>query len=216
MVAPTSAASSYLLSPVVERLGFGPVTFTVADTLDMVAQGILPEDSSVELLNGVLVYRDRFDLKEGEIVAGAQHDFVVTALSKLSLSIDNDSRHLRTQATLVCSERHAPIPDAFVLRGGVRDYTDRLPAASDAWCVIEVAGSSYERDAGEKLAGYARASIPQYVIVNLNNRTAEIYTNPDPAAGTYAAPQVVHEGQSLSLRIGESEFFTFVLGGILP
>lgn len=55
-----------------------------------------------------------------------------------------------------------------------------------------------------------------YVIVNLNNRTAEIYTSPTPAAGTYEAPQVVPDGQSLSLRVGESEFFTFVLGGILP
>jgi Uma2 family endonuclease len=140
----------------------------------------------------------------------------VTALSKLSLSIDNDSRHLRTQATLVCGDRHAPIPDALVLRGGVRDYTDRLPTASDAWCVIEVAGSSYDRDAGEKLVGYARAGVREYVIVNLINRTAELYTNPDPVAGTYGPPQVVTESQSLSLRVGESERFAFRLSEILP
>jgi hypothetical protein len=103
-------------TPTVWRMGFGPVRFSVSDALSMVEQGILPEDASVELLDGSLVYRDRFDLKGSEVVAGIQHDYVVTALSQLSRLIDNPDRHVRTHTTLVCSESHAPIPDFLILR----------------------------------------------------------------------------------------------------
>jgi hypothetical protein len=200
----------------VQRMGWGPVTFTIDDALNMVAQGILPEDSSVELLNGALVYRDHFDLKGGEVVAGVQHDYVVTALSELSAKLNNAFRHVRTQTTLVCQERHAPIPDAVILRGSIRGYSARYPTAADAFCVVEVADSSYERDAGEKLQAYARADVAQYVIVNLRNRTAEVYTSPNPSAEAYAPPLVVSEGQSLDLRVGDHETLAVPLAELLP
>ena len=202
--------------PIVRLMGYGPVRFTLRDALGMVEQGILPEDSTVELLDGSLVYRDRFDLRGGEVVAGIKHDYVVTALSDLGAAMKDSRRHMRTQTTLVCGERHAPIPDAMILRGASADYRQRQPAAADAFCVVEVADSSYERNAGEKLAGYARAGVGQYVIINLRNRTAEVYTGPDPAAGTYPPPEVIPEGQSLSIRVGEGELFAVPLAEVLP
>src|SRR5688500_2545667 len=160
MVAPTNSTSSRgarTAHPVVQRMGIGPVRFSIHDALQMVQGGILPEDSTVELLDGELIHRDRFDLRGDEVVEGVRHHYVITALGELQGRINDARRHLRTQSTLVCSETHAPIPDAVVLRGALADYRDRLPAAADVWCVIEVADSSYERDTGEKLAGYARA-----------------------------------------------------------
>jgi hypothetical protein len=200
----------------VQRMGFGAVTFTVDDSLRMVAQGLLPEDSTVELLDGILVYRDRFDLKGGEIVPGVHHDYVVTLLAELGPSIKNESRHLRTEKTLVCEQRSAPIPDAFIAKGALRDYAERYPTAADVWCVIEVADSSYERDAGEKLIGYARAGVGQYIIINLRNRTAEVYSEPNEQAGTYAQQVVVAAEAELSLTVGDNEFFSFPLATLLP
>jgi len=200
----------------VRRLGFGPVRFSIHDALAMVRQGIIAEDATVELLDGQLLYRDRFDLRGDQIVEGIKHNYVVTALGELRDQINNDQRHVRTQSTLVCSETHAPIPDAVVLRDVLRAYRDRLPVAADALCVVEVADASYERDSGEKLAAYARAGIAQYVIVNLRNRTAEIYTNPNPSAGTYPPPQVITADGSLPLRVGEAEFLSVPMGRVLP
>lgn len=197
-------------------MGIGPVRFTIHDALQMVERGILPEDSTVELLEGELVYRDRFDLRGDQIVEGVRHNYVITALGDLQGRVNDGRRHLRTQSTLICSDTHAPIPAAVVLRGTLDDYRDRLPAAADAWCVIEVADSSYERDTGEKFAGYARAGVTQYIVVNLRNRTAEIYTNPDTAGGTYPAPQVVREAEVLGLRVGEGEVFSVTLSEVLP
>lgn len=219
MVAPTGSTSSpgpRVASLSVTRMGFGPVRFTIHDALRMVEGGVLPEDSTVELIDGEFVYRDRFDLKGDRIVEGVGHNFVVGAFDDLAARVNTSARYLRTQCTLVCADGYAPIPDVVVLRGGRTDYRTRLPTAGDAFCVVEVADSSYERDAGEKLRGYARAGVAQYVIVNLRNRTAEVYTNPDPAAGTYAAPEVVAGRQALSLRVGDGEVFVVTLAEVLP
>jgi Uma2 family endonuclease len=200
----------------VRRLGYGPVRFTVSDALEMVEQGILPEDGRIELLEGSLVYRDRFDLRGDEIVEGPKHTYVIAAIAQISPRIDNERRHLRTQSTLICSETHAPIPDAVVLRGSLSDYRDRLPTAADAFCVIEVADSSYERDTGEKLTGYAKAGIRQYVIINLRARTAEVFIDPDASKGIYPPAQVVNENENLSLHVSEQELFTLVLSALMP
>lgn len=75
---------------------------------------------------------------------------------------------------------------------------------------------SDKADCGEKLVVYARAGVRQCIILNLRNRTAEVYTNPDAAAGTYPPPQVIAEGDSLALRVGEAEHFTLPLADMLP
>jgi Uma2 family endonuclease len=197
-------------------MGYGPVRFTLADARSMIEKGIIPEDSTVELLEGSLIYRDRFDLRGGEVAEGLKHNYVIDALAGLAAKMNDDRRHLRTQSTLVCSDTHAPIPDGVVLRGVRQDYRDRLPTAADAFCVVEVADSSYERDVGEKLQAYARAGIQQYVIINLRNRTAEIYTGPDVTAGAYGRPLIVLEDQILELRVSDKEFYSVRLGDLLP
>jgi putative restriction endonuclease len=212
----TSLHGARTMNAVVQRMGIGPVRFTIHDALQMVERGILPEDATIELLEGELVYRDRFDLRGDHIVEGVRHNYVITALGDLQIRVNDGRRDLRTQSTLICSDTHAPIPDAVVLRGTLDDYSARLPSAADAWCVVEVADSSYERDTGEKLAGYARAGVAQYIVINLRNRTAEVYTHPDPAAGTYPAPRVVREAEILHMRVGEEEVFAITLSEVLP
>lgn len=203
-------------SAAVRSEGFGPLRFTVEDTLCMVAHGILPEDSTIELLDGSLMYRDRFGLRGGEIVEGLDHNYVVSALAELAARINSDSRHLRTQSTLICSETHAPIPDAMVLRGPRTNYRDHLPTAAEALCVVEVADSSYERDAGLKLEGYARAGVLQYVIINLRNQTAEVYTNPNSDTGSYSTPLIIPADGMLWLRVGDTENFPLSPRDLLP
>jgi hypothetical protein len=189
--------------------------FTRRDVETLVKQGIIPEDASTELLSGLVVLKDRAARGEDPLTIGSEHRKTVERLSDLRSRISNSRRHVQSQQPLVCSETHVPEPDFDIIRGTLDDYDDN-PNASDAWCVVEVSDASYERDAREKLAGYARAGVVQYIILNLRNRTAEVYTNPDAAAGTYAPPQVVPETQPLALRVGEDEFFTVVLAEVLP
>ena len=90
---------------------------------------------------------------------GVNHNYVVSSLADLAGKINNEARHLRTQSTLICSEIHAPIPDAWCCKVREQIIATASPLAADAFCVIEVADSSYERDAGEKLIGYARSRV---------------------------------------------------------
>jgi Uma2 family endonuclease len=189
--------------------------FTRDDVEALVRLGIVPEDASTELLQGILVHTDRSACGEDPLSVGDDHTKCVELLSNLRISINSEMRHARSQQPLICDDDAEPQPDFMILRGTIRDYSSK-PIAADAFCVIEVADSSYERDSGFKLAGYARAGIPQYIIINLRNRTAEVYTKPDTAAGTYAAPVIITEKDALSVRVGESEMFEIRLEQLLP
>ena len=189
--------------------------FTRRDTEDLVRLGIIPEDASTELLDGLVVLKDRAATGEDPFMIGKNHCKAVERLSDLRTRISDGRRHVQSQQPIVCSETHVPEPDFAVIRGTLDEYDD-LPAATDAFSVVEVADASYERDSGEKRVGYARAGVAQYIVLNLRNRTAEVYTHPDTSAGSYASLHVVAEDQPLLLRVGESEFFPVALADILP
>jgi hypothetical protein len=234
MVAPTATITDPFPPPadwIATRTAF-QVLLTIKDVEAMVKAGVVPEDATTELLHGALLYVDRadagdppldpreyvrrFDLKGGAAVEGVDHNYVLSGLAELAGAINSPLRHLRTQSTFICSETHAPIPDGVILRGPRVAYRGKHAVAADAFSVVEVADSSYEKDSGEKLFGYARAGIPQYIIINLRNRTAEVYTNPDAASGTYSTPVILIESQELQLRVGEGEYFSVPLADLLP
>jgi Uma2 family endonuclease len=189
--------------------------FTRRDAETLVRMGIIPEDASTELLNGLIVLKDRADRGQDPFMVGNNHRKSVERFSNLRAQINNERRYVQSQQPLVCTETHVPEPDFAVIRGRIEDYTE-LPTAADAFCVVEVADASFERDAGEKLTAYAKAAIAQYVILNLRNNTAQVYTMPDKEAGTYPLPQIITAEDSLLLRVGESESLSVPLRDVLP
>jgi hypothetical protein len=193
------------------------LTFTRADLAALSRMGLVPEDASTELLDGVIVHTDRAATGEDVLRVGREHRICVERLSNLRTQINSDSRHVQSQQPLACGDNREPQPDFMVIKGRLEDVGEDGPWAADAFCVVEVADSSYERDAGVKLATYARAGVPQYVIVNLRNRTAEVYAGPDAAAGTYSPPTIVGADGVLTLRVGgDGEPFAVPLADVLP
>ncbi len=189
--------------------------FTRRDAEALVRMGIVPEDASTELLNGLIVLKDRAAVGQDPTMIGRDHVKSVEKLSDLRTRINTVDRHVRSQQPLVCSDTHQPEPDFMVLRGALDDYAD-LPAAADAFCVVEVADASYERDTGEKLAAYPWAGVVQYVVLNLRNRTAEVYAEPDRERGTYQPPQVMAASDMLTLGVGDGDGFAVRLTDVLP
>jgi Uma2 family endonuclease len=192
------------------------VRFTVDDVLSMIRRKSLAEDARTELLNGYIVQVDRSSVGGDPSMHSPGHRKSVRLLTALVGKIDSPLRTTQIQLPIVCAERQMPEPDFAVVRGTDDDFTDGLPPASEVHCVVEVADSSLERDRGEKLPIYARAGIPQYIIINLRNRTAEVYANPDSAAGTYPPATIVTEQQRLALRVGDAELFSVDLASLLP
>lgn len=181
----------------------------------LIDEGILPEDGSYELLHGLILKKDNGTLGEQTLGHKPPHALVVALLSSLIVRVNNLQRHLRIQLPVVLGPEDAPEPDASIVRGTARDYSQRLPGAGDVFCVIEVAHSSLERDENEKLPMYAAAGIPQCVLINLRNGVVEDYTEPNTAAATYGRRLTLSKGQLIRLTLG-TEFLDVDVAELLP
>lgn len=69
-----------------------------------------------------------------------------------------------------------PEPDLVVVRGVIRDFSESHPQT--AHLIVEIADTSliYDREVNGSL--YAKAGIPEYWILNLNDQQLEIYSDP--------------------------------------
>jgi hypothetical protein len=190
------------------------VRITTDQYHQMIEQGIIPEDATTELLDGVIVYKDRGDTGDEPMGHGPAHRLAVRLLTRLAATIDSPFRHLQVQLPIQLSALNEPEPDGAVILGSDRDFGDHLPKASDVACIVEIAQSSLERDAGDKLPSYALAEIPQYVIVNLREGRVEVHA--DPVAGGYRSRTIVGKGQKVRLNLGKGEWLEVDAGDMLP
>jgi Uma2 family endonuclease len=102
----------------------------------------------------------------------------------------------------------------------VRDYSGRHPGPADVALVVEIADESLLRDRGEKLAIYAAAGIAEYWIVNLLDRTLEVYRKPKPvkarARAGYAARRVYKLGAACGLKLDRVQLGAIDVAAIMP
>ncbi len=191
------------------------VPLTVEQYHRMIDEGILPEDSGIELLDGMLVPKDRGDAGADPMVVGEEHAYAVNQLASLLVRLDRGRMHIQTQQPVAIPDAGGePEPDAAIV---LRPVTEPgKPGAADVSCVIEVAGSSLERDRTTKLRHYARGNIPQYLIVNLAERTVEEHLRPDVSTGTYARAVIHAPGDSLKLHLDGDERLIVRVGDLLP
>ena len=180
----------------------GMVRYTVDDVLRMIRSGVIPEDATTELLDGFVVLKDRGEYGGDPLLHGRKHIAAIRRLTALSVKIQSTNRFAQVQLPLVCSDLQMPEPDFAIVRGTEQNYSERLPGAQDTFVVIEAADSSLERDQNEKLAIYAAAGVPQYLIINLRNSTIEQYTDPDPQSATYRTKATFTRDDKLVLSGG--------------
>ena len=219
MVATMTLAERFAPSSPPEFAGPGrlrPIRFTWDEVQELVRLGIVPEDASVELLDGLIVPVERGTNGEESSVPGRLHTIVVERMSDFRTRINGPTRHVETQQSLRCSPTFVPLPDFAVIRGRLQDYLSDPPEANDAWCVVEVADTSLRRDAETKRAAYAAGGVRQYVVIDLPKRRALVYERPDVAGRSYPPPTIVEAEGTLRLRIGNDEFFDVALAELLP
>ncbi len=182
----------------------------------MLDVGILRDGDPVELLDGMLVYKDRSAAGEDPMSLGRRNVMAVNMLSDLNPVVRKHRCHILGQAPITLGSNDEPEPDGAVVRGKLTDYPDEHPTASDVLAMIEVSDSSLEQDRTRKARLYASAGIPQYVIVNLVDDRVEVLTQPRAKQGKYA--QVVHlkAGASLSLNCGAGKRVQIAVNDLLP
>jgi Uma2 family endonuclease len=169
--------------------------FTVAEYEQISRLGILDEDSNVELLEGWIVPK---------MTKYPPHDGTIDLVQFLLMQMLPTGWFPRVQNVVVTLDSE-PEPDIAVVRGRPGDYRGRHPTGADVGLIIEVADSTVKRDR-RKAGIYARAGIPHYWIVNLDQRQIETYAQP-----TGAAAEAVY--QSRQLLRGGDDTLTVTLDG---
>jgi hypothetical protein len=161
-----------------------------------------------------MVRKDRGDAGGDPMTVGDAHAYVVTQLAYLGLRLDPAISHLQTQQPVVIPEAGEPEPDAAIV---LRPVTAAgKPRAEHISCVVEVAGTSLNRDRTTKLRHYARGGIAQYVILVLSDRTAEEYLEPDRNAGSYRRRTVHPSRATLGLRVADGATLPVALADLFP
>ncbi len=89
--------------------------------------------------------------------------------------------------------RNNPIPDVSVTRQEVMAYAARFPGPDDLILVAEVSDSSLAYDLGPKVLLYAKASIPEYWVLDIAGRRLLVHRQ--PGQNGYADIQVYAEGE---------------------
>jgi Uma2 family endonuclease len=142
--------------------------FRVDQYEKMIEAGVLTSADRVELIEGIVVQKMTQYPPHAVAI-----DYTLDALRPLL----PDGWRLREQKPIKLSDSE-PEPDLVVVRGPLQRYERRHPGPRDIALLIEVADTSLEGDRQEKGRMYARARIPVYWIINLNDRQVEVYTEP--------------------------------------
>lgn len=182
----------------------------------MIANGDLEEGAPFELLDGMIVRKDRSHRGEDPMTVGKGHAWTVQNLSRLNRSLEPLGCLVRVQQPVTLPDHDEPEPDGAVVRGGNDDYLRNHPGPTDVLCLFEVADSSLRRDRTVKLRIYADHGIERYVILNLVDRVAEVYMQPRVGSGRYDRSETLGVGDILSLPTPVGGPFEIGVGELLP
>lgn len=153
---------------------------------------------------GILHEDDRIELIEGELVEmapiGGEHATIVSILTMILARQCDPSQWVHVQNPLRLDRGSEPQPDLVLAKliPGLRD----VPNFKDALLVIEVSDSTYNYDRKIKAPLYARAGVPEFWIVDCQNRRVEIHA--DAKDDGYANIIVVDDSATLTPRLAEN------------
>ncbi len=156
--------------------------FTVEEYHRMGETGLLKPDARVELLDGQII--DMMPI-------GPFHAGTTNRLAKLFIRLSEDRWHVAIQTPVRLTAHSEPQPDVMLLKPVPDDYTGRHPGPEDVFLLIEVADSTLTYDRGAKLPAYGRAGIQEVWIINLPERSIEVYREPHYLG--YASKNVLRE-----------------------
>jgi hypothetical protein len=176
------------MARVVTRAPRRPSGYTADEYLGLVDEGVLGADDRVELLEGLIVIREPQNPSHASGVWRA-HRVLERAVG--------DRAIVRGQLDYIAGPRSVPEPDVAVVPAVPDGYASAHPA--HAHLVLEVAHSSLAQDRLTKCFIYAKANIPQYVIVNLRDDCVENHVAPSPPRRRYRERTVLVRGERLRL-----------------
>jgi len=124
--------------------------------------GILPEDSRVELIDGIVAVREPI---------GSHHAGTVNALGHLWMSRLGGRAIVQVQNPVEFPEELSELqPDIALLRPRPDFYRAAHPRAADVLLLIEVADTTLRLDRRVKIPLYGRAGVLEAWLLDLTSR----------------------------------------------
>lgn len=157
---------------------FPPRRFTRAEYDSLIESGFFGEDERTELLHGLIL-----------VVSpqGPSHTRTIGRLMEQLLPALVGRAQVLSHSPLAAADDAEPEPDVLIFPRG----QDESEHPHDVFCAIEVAVTSQARDRA-KVAIYARANVPQLILIDVPRREARIYR--EPRDGDYGRMDTLREG----------------------
>lgn len=177
--------------------------FSLADYEQMIDLGILTENDRVELIRGEIIEKMSIGELHAACVRKLTQLFSMRFAARAVVSVQNPVR-------LTDSE---PEPDVTLLE--LRDdfYATSHPEPRDVLLLVEVADASLDFDREVKREIYAENGVAEFWILNVVDRTLEVYRQPQPT-GQYADVRVLSSDERIDLERLPGE--VFVVGELFP
>lgn len=140
----------------------------------------------------------RVQLIDGEIIEmapqGHAHAWAITRLTRWAATNFPEPALVRVQMPLNAAAYSDPEPDLAIVLDPALAATDHPESAQ---LVIEVSDSSIKLDR-RKAKIYAKASVPEYWIVNLPESQVEVHRRPNTADGRYEEVTIYKAGATIA------------------
>ena len=172
------------LQPVTDA---APHRWTVDQFIALLESGVFEEGWRVEMLDGVIM---------SEMPPGPEHDFAYEALHLFLASKGLYASGLIPMLKFVIPGRSVLEPDFARYRPESIGRTGDKQATDLLWA-IEISVTSLSKDLGAKKAAYAAAGVPDYWVIDVENRVLRTFS--EPSGGLYTVERLVHEGETVSL-----------------
>lgn len=154
----------------------------------------------------------KVELIDGEIVQLSPqkypHAFSVDEVQDLLIELFGKEYWVRSQLPLGHGESSEPEPDASVVKGDKRDFSDH---PTDAVLVVEVSMSTLQYDKTIKASQYAKYGVPDYWVIDLVNRQLIVHRQPiadeaAPMGHRYESIETIaHDGEVSPLEVPEAK-----------
>jgi Uma2 family endonuclease len=169
---------------------------TVDEYHRMGEDGILHEDSRIELIEGELIDMAPISPLHAAVVNDVAMQFIRRKNFNVIVSVQNP---------ILLGNHSAPQPDVMILRPSADRYRSALPTPEDVLLLIEIADSSLSYDRNRKIPIYARHTIAEVWLFDLSSSTLERYRDPDIHTGSYRSIDQHRQGKLSPQRLPQLE-----------
>lgn len=145
----------------------------------------------------------RVELIEGEVIEmspmNKPHATAIRIILDALRKIFVQGYVVDSQLPMSFGKATEPEPDAAVIKGNIRDFSNAHPRTAEL--IVEVSDSTLRYDRTVKAGLYAQNKIQDYWILNLKNRSLEVYRQPkkDRKLGfIYTEIQILTEDDAVS------------------